>query len=130
MDSELINMDTIRVDCPCGFAKNLKVTKCPVCGTDLSPLFKIKALPMTFYKKGISFLDDGDIDKATGSFKLALELKEDFIEVSEKLREIEELKRIGKKEDIKKKTPVFIKPLFLTTISIFGIFLFCKYKRK
>jgi len=126
----LINMDTIRVDCPCGFAKNLKVTKCPVCGTDLSPLFKIKTLPMTFYKKGLSALNNGNIDKAVGLFELALELKVDFIEVSEKLKEIEELKRVNEKMDIKKETPVFIKSLLITTISVFGIFLFCKYKRK
>jgi nucleoid-associated protein YgaU len=50
------------VDCPCGFGKNIREdqTNCPICGADVTPLHRLKALPRSLYEEGLDLLEKGD----------------------------------------------------------------------
>lgn len=54
------------VDCPCGFGKNISEnqTSCPICGTDISPLHRIRSLPQTYLGEGRRLADQSDLDRA------------------------------------------------------------------
>lgn len=81
------------LDCPCGFGKNIGVNQsvCPVCGTDLTPLHRLRSLPRLYYERGLRCSQQGDKDQARSSFRIALALRPGFIEAREELQRLEVL---------------------------------------
>lgn len=68
------------IDCPCGYGKNIKEDQktCHVCGTDLTPLHRLKALPKVYYDEGLKLAEKGQLDGAMEKLMAAIALKSDF----------------------------------------------------
>lgn len=67
------------VDCPCGFGKNIPEDQksCPICGTDISPLHRIRSLPQNYLSEGRRLADEGDLDRAIELLTVATSLAPD-----------------------------------------------------
>lgn len=68
------------VDCPCGYAKNVKEDKCPICGTDLTPLHHLEKLPEYYYQRALIEYDEKNFDEALNLLQTAIGLKPDYSE--------------------------------------------------
>lgn len=78
------------VDCPCGYGKNIGPDQktCPACGTDLTPLHRLKALPGLYYREGLERAGAGDGDGALEKLATALSLDPDNPEYAIALGEV------------------------------------------
>lgn len=65
------------VDCPCGYGKNISEEQknCHVCGTDLTPLHRLKAIPKLYYNEGIRLFERGNLDAAVEKLMTAISLE-------------------------------------------------------
>ncbi len=68
------------LDCPVCLKKNVSEEKCPQCGTDLSPVFRLKELPESYYNEGLLFIREGKLDEAIEKFTAAISLNPDSVD--------------------------------------------------
>lgn len=68
------------IDCPCGFGKNVPdgQPSCPACGTDLTPLHRLKEVPQKLYNEGARLLVDKRPSQAAEKFAAAISLDPAF----------------------------------------------------
>src|SRR5579872_2833447 len=66
------------VDCPCGFGKDIPEDRpqCPICGTDVSPLHRIRQLPLKYHAEGLRAANDGRLEFAIERLSTAIVLDE------------------------------------------------------
>lgn len=78
------------IDCPCGYGKNLseEYRRCPICGTDLTPLHRLKAIPKYYYEKGQGLMEQGKYDEAMEYLITAIRLEPEFVNAYISLGEI------------------------------------------
>jgi len=78
------------MDCPCGFGKNIteEQKNCLVCGTDLTPLHRLRSLPRNLYNDGARLLADGHQDKALEKLIAAVSLEPEFAEAHRALGQV------------------------------------------
>lgn len=64
------------IDCPCGYGKNISEEQknCHICGTDLTPLHRLKALPKLYLDEGIKLFEDSQLDMAIEKLMTAASL--------------------------------------------------------
>lgn len=68
------------IDCVCGFGKNLKEKRCPICGTDLTPIHGLKELPKLYYNKALRLYEEERLDEAIGNLMTAITFDKNFSE--------------------------------------------------
>jgi nucleoid-associated protein YgaU len=68
------------IDCTCGFGKDIPEdrTACPVCGTDVTPLHRIRRLPRHYYNEGVEAANNGRLEVAIECLSAAVSLDESY----------------------------------------------------
>jgi nucleoid-associated protein YgaU len=64
------------VDCPCGYGKDIseEQSACPICGNDVQPLHRIRALPRILYAESSELVRQGKVEDAVERLAAALSL--------------------------------------------------------
>ena len=70
------------INCPCGYGKKIPKEQktCNVCGTDLTPLHRLSALPELYYEEGIRLSEEGQLDMAVEKLMTAISLDSNSVD--------------------------------------------------
>lgn len=94
-------VEVMRVlDCPCGQAPGRAgdARKCPVCGLDLGPLHRLRALPLEKYRQAVELRARGEEFAALVRLKLLLAAAPEHVEARLLLADI--LQDMGRREEV------------------------------